>query len=154
MPPPLQKHIQSFGPTKIAQHTYENLADACEGANVLHVTRIQQEQFDDAEKKNNKCEETLRHCRIDLDLLQDPRVRLDMVSLHPLPRIDEIYTQVDSDPCAAHFRQVENGMLICMALLSLLLGKAQCSQMILLHSPQTSGGGESPRLRWGTELKK
>ena len=124
MPPPLQKYIQSFGPTKITQHSYENLVDACEGANVLYATRVQQERFDDAEKKNNKCDETLRQYRIDLDLLQDPRVPLDMVLLHPLPRIDEIDTQVDSDPRAAYFRQVENGMLIRMALLSLLLGKA------------------------------
>jgi len=124
MPPPLQKHVQSCSPTKITQHSYENLIDACEGANVLHATRIQQEQFDDAEKKNNKHEETIRHYRIDLDLLQDPRVPLAMVLLHPLPRIDEIHTQVDSDPCAAYFRQVENGKLIRMALLSLLLGKA------------------------------
>jgi len=124
MPPPLQKHDQSFGPTKIAQHTYQNLTDACEGAIVLCATRIQQERFDDAEKKNNKHKETLRHCGIDLDLLQDTQVPLDMVSLHPLPRIDEIDTLVDSDPRAACFRQVENGMLIRMALLSLLLGKA------------------------------
>lgn len=43
--------------------------------------------------------------------------------LHPLPRVDEIDTEVDSDPRAAYFRQMENGMYVRMALLALVLGK-------------------------------
>jgi aspartate carbamoyltransferase catalytic subunit len=46
-----------------------------------------------------------------------------MVILHPLPRVDEISTSVDCDPRAAYFRQMENGMFVRMALLSLILGK-------------------------------
>ena len=41
--------------------------------------------------------------------------------LHPLPRVDEIAVEVDSDPRAAYFRQMENGMFVRMALLSLIL---------------------------------
>jgi aspartate carbamoyltransferase catalytic subunit len=48
----------------------------------------------------------------------------DMIVLHPLPRVDEITTDVDSDPRAAYFRQMENGMYVRMALLALVLGKA------------------------------
>lgn len=48
----------------------------------------------------------------------------DMVVLHPLPRVDEISTSVDRDPRAAYFRQMENGMFVRMALLSLILGKS------------------------------
>ena len=44
-----------------------------------------------------------------------------MVVLHPLPRVDEIATGVDADPRAAYFRQMENGMFVRMALLSLVL---------------------------------
>jgi aspartate carbamoyltransferase catalytic subunit len=47
----------------------------------------------------------------------------DMIVLHPLPRVDEIATDVDSDPRAAYFRQMENGMYVRMALLALVFGK-------------------------------
>jgi aspartate carbamoyltransferase catalytic subunit len=47
----------------------------------------------------------------------------DMVVMHPLPRVDEISVEVDSDPRAAYFRQMENGMYVRMALLALILGK-------------------------------
>ncbi len=42
--------------------------------------------------------------------------------MHPLPRVDEIYPEVDSDPRAAYFRQAENGLYVRMALLKMLLG--------------------------------
>jgi aspartate carbamoyltransferase catalytic subunit len=45
-----------------------------------------------------------------------------MIVMHPLPRVNEISTNVDSDPRAAYFRQMENGMFVRMALLSLILG--------------------------------
>ncbi len=51
----------------------------------------------------------------------DDHVRI----LHPLPRVDEICTDCDDDPRAAYFRQMENGMYVRMALLTLLLGKLE-----------------------------
>jgi aspartate carbamoyltransferase catalytic subunit len=42
--------------------------------------------------------------------------------MHPLPRVDEIATEVDSDPRACYFRQMENGMYVRMAILALVLG--------------------------------
>lgn len=48
----------------------------------------------------------------------------DMVVMHPLPRVGEIAEEVDTDPRAAYFRQMENGMFVRMALLALVLGKA------------------------------
>ena len=47
-----------------------------------------------------------------------------MILLHPLPRVGEIVEECDSDPRAKYFTQMENGMLVRMALLALLLGKA------------------------------
>lgn len=44
-----------------------------------------------------------------------------MMILHPLPRVDEISTDVDHDPRAAYFRQMANGMYVRMAILSLVL---------------------------------
>ena len=54
---------------------------------------------------------TLNHCK------------KDMIVLHPLPRVDEIATEVDNDPRSAYFRQMENGMFVRMAILALVLGK-------------------------------
>lgn len=45
----------------------------------------------------------------------------NMMILHPLPRVDEISTDVDHDPRAAYFRQMANGMYVRMAILSLVL---------------------------------
>ncbi|MCK4714977.1 MAG: aspartate carbamoyltransferase, partial [Candidatus Aenigmarchaeota archaeon] len=44
------------------------------------------------------------------------------IIMHPLPRVDEISPEVDSDPRAAYFRQAENGLYIRMALLKMILG--------------------------------
>ena len=46
----------------------------------------------------------------------------DMIVLHPLPRVDEISTNVDNDPRAAYFRQMENGMFTRMAIVALVTG--------------------------------
>ena len=47
-----------------------------------------------------------------------------MIVLHPLPRIDEIDPEVDSDPRAAYFRQMKYGLYVRMALLLNILGKS------------------------------
>lgn len=49
----------------------------------------------------------------------------NMIVLHPLPRVDEIAPEVDSDPRCVYFRQMENGMYVRMALLSLILDRRQ-----------------------------
>ena len=46
----------------------------------------------------------------------------DMIVMHPLPRINEIATEVDNDPRAAYFEQVRYGMFVRMALIMKLLG--------------------------------
>lgn len=45
-----------------------------------------------------------------------------MIVMHPLPRVDEISKEFDTDPRAAYFRQAEYGMYIRMALLTIVLG--------------------------------
>ena len=52
------------------------------------------------------------------------RAKKRMALMHPLPRVGEIHYDVDDDPRAAYFRQMENGMYIRMALLAAVLGKA------------------------------
>jgi aspartate carbamoyltransferase catalytic subunit len=60
---------------------------------------------------------------VDLELMTS--APSEMIVMHPLPRVDEIATEVDADPRAAYFRQMENGMFVRMALLALVLGKAK-----------------------------
>ena len=47
-----------------------------------------------------------------------------MIVMHPLPRVNGISYTVDSDPRAAYFRQMRNGMVVRMALLASVLGRA------------------------------
>ncbi len=52
------------------------------------------------------------------------QLRPRMALMHPLPRVGEISPEVDSDPRAAYFRQMEYGLYVRMALLAMVLGKA------------------------------
>ena len=47
-------------------------------------------------------------------------MKSNAIVLHPLPRLDEISMEVDSDPRAAYFRQAQNGLYVRMALLSMV----------------------------------
>lgn len=87
-------------------------------ADVLYVTRVQKERFEDQalyERVKDSYVLTPQTLR---------RAKEKMVVMHPLPRVGEISYEVDSDPRAAYFRQMENGMYIRMALLAAVLGKA------------------------------
>jgi aspartate carbamoyltransferase catalytic subunit len=55
------------------------------------------------------------------DFLYNNQAKSQMVVMHPLPRLQEIDNEVDLDPRAAYFRQMENGMYVRMALLSTML---------------------------------
>lgn len=95
-----------------------DVADVIENADVLYVTRVQKERFSDLAQY----EEVKDHYEITTELLE--RAKEKMIIMHPLPRVGEIHYAVDSDPRAAYFRQVKNGMYIRMALLAAVLGEA------------------------------
>jgi len=102
----------------VKYETFENVIEACLDAQVLYVTRIQKERFE-----TDEAYETVKGSYVVNNALMD-KVPKNMIVLHPLPRVDEIATEVDGDPRAAYFRQMENGMFVRMALLTLILGKA------------------------------
>jgi aspartate carbamoyltransferase catalytic subunit len=100
-----------------ARETHD-LADVVEQADVLYVTRVQKERFSDLaqyEEVKNFYEITPESIR---------RAKEKMIIMHPLPRVSEIHASVDSDPRAAYFRQVRNGMCIRMAILAAVVGRA------------------------------
>lgn len=85
---------------------------------VLYQTRIQKERFGD------RAEDYLAARGVyivDRELVAS--MKPDSVVMHPLPRVDEIATDVDADPRAAYFRQAQNGLYIRMALLAACLGR-------------------------------
>jgi aspartate carbamoyltransferase len=85
---------------------------------VLYVTRIQRERFE----SEAAYEAVKGSYVVDANLLQRYDHFIGMV-LHPLPRVDEIATDVDRDPRAAYFRQMQNGLYVRMGILSLILAK-------------------------------
>ena len=91
------------------------LDDVVSQVDVVYQTRVQKERFTDP----LEFEEARSAIRIDASVMR----RLDphAIVMHPLPRVDEIATEVDADPRAAYFRQAANGVAIRMALLELLL---------------------------------
>ena len=96
-----------------------SLEDAIPGLDVLYMTRIQRERFDDpAEYERLKDSYVLTAEKMEL-------AKADMAVLHPLPRVNEISVKVDEDPRAAYFRQTLNGKYMRMALILKLLEEAE-----------------------------
>lgn len=94
-----------------------DLAMAASQSDLIYMTRIQKERFTDvAEYEKVKGSYILNREFLD-------RLQKKITILHPLPRVDEINSDVDSYPGAAYFRQVRNGMFVRMALLAMVLGK-------------------------------
>jgi aspartate carbamoyltransferase catalytic subunit len=94
----------------------EDLDAVLPEVDVLYMTRIQKERFSDPDAYNA----VKGAYRIDNASLA--KMRKYAVLMHPLPRVDEIAPEVDSDDRAAYFRQARNGLHVRMALLDRLLG--------------------------------
>jgi aspartate carbamoyltransferase len=88
-------------------------------ANFWYWTRVQKERF-----SNVKEYEKLKHSFVLSKKLLDERGNKNLILMHPLPRVGEIDEEVDEDARALYFRnQIENGLYVRMALLSLILKK-------------------------------
>ena len=97
----------------------ETMEEVMGSLDVLYMTRIQRERFDDkAEYERLKDSYVLTAEKMSL-------AKKEMAVLHPLPRVNEISVKVDDDPRAAYFRQALNGKYMRMALILKLLGEAK-----------------------------
>jgi aspartate carbamoyltransferase catalytic subunit len=85
-------------------------------ADVVYMTRVQKERFKN-EKDYNKVKDSFLFTKEHLKLMKK-----DAIVMHPLPRINEISKDIDSDPHAAYFRQAQNGLYVRMALLLYVFG--------------------------------
>jgi aspartate carbamoyltransferase catalytic subunit len=109
----VQRAVAAAG---VTQRSENNLAAVLPDVDVVYQTRIQRERFATREEY-----EASRGVYI-LDRAAYDQMKPSATVLHPLPRVDEISTEVDDDPRSAYFRQAQNGVYVRMALLDLLLG--------------------------------
>lgn len=92
-----------------------SLEEVIDELDVLYMTRVQKERFLDEDEYDR-----VKDCFVlSADKLRNAKPGMRI--LHPLPRVNEISTDVDADPRAAYFRQVENGKFVRMALILKLL---------------------------------
>jgi aspartate carbamoyltransferase len=115
MPPELLAELSREG---MQQRAHTTLEPVLSNTDVLYVTRVQKERFEDLDDYDSVkgayviSPETL-------EIAKD-----EMIVMHPFPRVGEIGMEVDDDPRAAYFRQMEYGLYVRMALLAMVLGKA------------------------------
>jgi aspartate carbamoyltransferase len=115
MPPEIVDEIDGHG---IPQTATTDLMQVLPETDVLYVTRVQKERFEDPTQH-----ETLKGSdSVTAETMT--QAKDEMIVMHPLPRVWEIDMAVDEDPRAAYFRQMEYGQYIRMALLAMVLGKA------------------------------
>ena len=92
------------------------LEDVIGNLDILYMTRVQKERFFNEDE----------YIRLKNSFILDERklslAKPDCYVLHPLPRVNEISVEVDNDPRAAYFKQVQNGVYVRMALILILLG--------------------------------
>ena len=91
------------------------LEDVIDKLDVLYMTRIQRERF------SSEQEYLAQKNVYVLDRKKMLKAKKDLIVLHPLPRVNEISVEVDNDPRAAYFRQVQYGVYVRMALIMTLL---------------------------------
>mgnify|MGYP000479241399 FL=1 len=91
-----------------------NLEEVVPELDILYMTRVQKERFDETEFQHMKA-----RYKLEAEMLTHARPTLKV--LHPLPRVDEIALDVDSTPYAYYFQQAENGVYARQALLARVL---------------------------------
>ena len=115
MPDEIRETLEAQG---ISVLQTDDLATGIKQADVLYMTRIQRERFDDP-GEYDRLKDSYVLTRNLVHAAKD-----GMVVMHPLPRVNEIATDVDDYEKAAYFRQAANGVPVRMALLALVSGRA------------------------------
>lgn len=107
----------------------DSLSDALGKLDVLYMTRVQKERFPTEEE----------YLRLkDLYILDSNKLshaKSDLIILHPLPRVDEISTDVDSDPRAKYFEQANFGVYARMALITFVLNGSHKATKLFSGAP-------------------
>ncbi len=115
MPKDVMEEVAAKG---IPQAEHTTLGKVLAKTDVLYVTRVQRERFEDPAVY----EKVKSAYVIAPEVMKAAKEK--MIVMHPLPRVTEISMDFDDDPRAAYFRQMEYGLYVRMALLAMVLGKA------------------------------
>jgi aspartate carbamoyltransferase len=113
-----QEIIEELNAQGVEQTEFTSLDQALPGTDVLYVTRVQKERFADLTDYQNVAGAYV------IGPMTMKAAKDRMIIMHPLPRVTEISMDLDDDPRAAYFRQMEYGLYVRMALLAMVLGKA------------------------------
>ena len=100
----------------ITYNCYSSINDVIEHTDILYMTRIQKERLNGEHIDSEYIERNLYLTQESLT-----NAKNNMVIMHPLPRNEEININIDNDPRAAYFRQMENGLYVRMALMQMLI---------------------------------
>jgi aspartate carbamoyltransferase catalytic subunit len=92
----------------------DTVEEAVKDVDVVYMTRIQKERFPDV-REYDDVKGKFRITSDEISLMKD-----DAIVLHPLPRVDELASEIDSSPHAKYFDQVYNGVVTRMAILKLI----------------------------------
>lgn len=122
IPADLKAHLSK---SKTNFEETENLDKALQEADAIYQTRIQKERFMGlGSKKGGEREYHQYFGRYIIDKKTLNKIKPDAIIMHPLPRVNEITQDVDIDPRAFYFTQVQNGIYVRMALLTYVFDKA------------------------------
>lgn len=113
LPSSVKRHIKD---ANLEYFQYTELEDVMKTADIVYMTRIQRERFSDP-MEYEKVKDSYVMNRAMLEGSKD-----NMRVLHPLPRVNEITEDVDTDPKAYYFQQAQNGVYVRQALLTAILG--------------------------------
>ena len=113
MPPSYKLFLDKKG---LEYYEGNDLTAHLKEADIVYMTRVQQERFTDPIEYERVKNAYILH----RDMLEGCKETMKV--LHPLPRVNEIHTDVDASPHAYYFKQARNGVFVRMAILSSILG--------------------------------
>lgn len=107
-----EKYLKDLEARNIKYTVLNNWQDALAQVDVLYMTRVQKERFDSLDEYEKVKDDFI----LTADLVKN--MKDNAIIMHPLPRVNEISTEVDDDPRAYYFEQAKNGLYLRMALLN------------------------------------
>jgi len=114
LPSTVKRYIKD---KNLAYHQYTEMDEVIPQVDILYMTRIQQERFSDpVDYERVKNVFILRNKMLE-------KAKKNLRVMHPLPRVNEITTDVDTNPKAYYFQQAKNGVYVRQALLSIILNQ-------------------------------
>lgn len=111
-----QEYLDFLNEREMKYSQTEDMMKHIEDVDIIYMTRVQRERFSDLMEYERVKDAYI----LDREMIKDTKDNMRI--LHPLPRVKEIHTDVDSSPKAYYFQQTHNGLLTRMAIISYLLG--------------------------------